>query len=337
MKNLQPLLIREQVIKSIRKFFDNQGFREVITPVLNRSLPLEPNIYSFETKWAPQNNDYSLYLQTSPEMGLKKLLASGMGNCYTIAPCFRNLEGSGPMHTPEFLMLEWYRENSDYQDIMHDTKALVLSIKAEVDKYLQRNPGALLEYQSQQINLNNQWQILSLVDLFSEYAKLNLENLINDDEMKLAASKKDYVTDGASWEQLFDQIYLNEIEPHLPKEPFFVTDFPARLSPLCTINKERPFLANRFEFFMFGIEIGNGNNENTNKLTIKEAFQVEENSRIVNGQPKHEISTEFLEAIDIIKDKSYAGIGLGVDRLAMIFADTTKIKELDHLRVVDNE
>src|SRR5258708_367510 len=112
MTDLQPFFIREEIIKSIRSFFEEQYFHEVIIPILYSSLPLEPTLYSFSTTWKTNEGDRELYLCTSPESALKKMLAVGIGNCFAIGKSFRNLESSGPRHNPEFLMLEWYREDA---------------------------------------------------------------------------------------------------------------------------------------------------------------------------------------------------------------------------------
>src|SRR6266498_2907542 len=109
MNNLQPYYIREELIHQTRQFFRTKNFREIIAPVLKESLPLEPNIYPFQTTWNRHNKQNPLYLVTSPESSLKKMLAKGVGNCFAIGHSFRNLESAGTKHNPEFLMLEWYR------------------------------------------------------------------------------------------------------------------------------------------------------------------------------------------------------------------------------------
>lgn len=323
--NLRPIFIREQVIKAIRDFFYNKNFHEVITPTLNTALPVEPNIYAFTTRWQTQGETKELYLATSPESGLKKMLARGIGNCFAISKSFRTLEGAGSLHNPEFLMLEWYRENARYPIIMKDLQELILDLKKRIDEYLDRKGGTILTYQGKEIDLAEPWETFSLVELFKKYAQLNLENIIDDTSMMKAAQAKGYTIDKATWGQLFDQMLVNEIEPQLPKSPFFLTDFPARISPLCEVNKNKPYLAERFECYIAGYEIGNGNNENTDYESIKTIFEAEKKKRNNSA----EVDEEFIEALKRMQGKQYAGIGIGIDRLAMIFTDVTDISEVE--------
>jgi elongation factor P--(R)-beta-lysine ligase len=305
--NLEPIFIREKIIKTCRAFFDEQGFHEVITPTLNNSLPLEPNLYSFTTQWNTIHGSKDLYLSTSPESGLKKMMAEGIGNCYAISKSFRNLEQSGNQHNPEFLMLEWYRENATYHDIMKDTQDLMIHIGFPP----------------------TEWQTFSLPQLFKEYAEIPSHILFDDQQFYATAEKKGYNTTNASWGELFDQIFLNEIEPKLPSTPFFLTDFPARTSPLCTSQKENPQLAERFEVYMSGIEVGNGNTENTNAQKILSHFQEEEQKRKAKGLPTHPIDMEFVNTLQKLNGKSIAGIGMGIDRIAMILSNSEKISDVE--------
>lgn len=347
MNILQLILIREKVIKSIRSFFDGQGFYEVITPVLNTALPLEPNIHAFSTIWDRPGKSQKLYLTTSPESALKKMLAEGIGNCYSIGHSFRNLEGSGPKHNPEFLMLEWYRSGADYKKIMEDVRELILHINSEFKDEI--------SYQGESVSLSGKWPIVSLVDLFEKYADMDLEKILkfqfdskskqiknvwipdtslpavrqvrNDNvDIYQLAGKKGYKAEGSSWEQIFNQIFLNEIEPYLPERPIFITDFPARISPLCKARADKPFLAERFEFYLFGMELGNGNTEKTDSREVRRLFEEEKKERKKGGLSSPPIDEGFLKALEKMnKMGDFAGIGLGVERLAMIMADTENI------------
>ncbi len=118
-------MTQSDFLKSIRQYFWNLGFTEIEVPYLNPSLPLEPNLYAFKTTWTHQNKDY--FLPTSPEFALKKYLAENQKNCFAISHCFRDLEDQGPHHTPEFLMLEWYEVDKNYQDLMLSTKNFIKS------------------------------------------------------------------------------------------------------------------------------------------------------------------------------------------------------------------
>jgi elongation factor P--(R)-beta-lysine ligase len=332
MFNLQPTFIREEVIKTMRQFFYMQQFHEVIPMNLNNAIPLEPNIYTFSTEWNTRTAAKKLFLGTSPERNMKNMLAKGMGNCFAIGKCFRNLEGSGSKHIPEFLMLEWYRENEDYFALMSDIQSMILALKKNIDTYLQREHTTNLTYGDMTIDLSGEWPLFSTVELWKKYAGLDLEEILDEETLLKKAPEKGYTTDGATWSQLYDQIFVNEIEPHLPLTPFFVNDFPARLSPLCKVNKEKPYLAERFEFYMFGMELANGNNENLDYVSLKNIFEKESAARKKQGidQP---VDEDFLHSLQTMAEsgKTYTGIGMGIDRLAMIFANKEHITDVEVL------
>lgn len=275
MSNLKYILIREQIIKSIRSFFYARDFHEIITPILNKSIPLEPNIYPFQTTWKTNQGKKIFYLPTSPEKNLKKILAMGIDKCFSIGHSFRNLENSGTLHSPEFLMLEWYRKDATYEDIMNDLQKLFVSlIRIIENKY---------------INLPKKWTVYSLPKLFKKYTKIDLLDFISNKKNR----------------EEYDKIFVNEIESRLPKDPLFIIDYPSIISPLCKPKKGNPQIAERFEFYWQGIELANGNTENTNIEFIKKNL-------------RKPIDKKFIESLNKMKDASYAGVGLGLDRLARL-------------------
>lgn len=324
----QAFYVREEVIKAIRAFFEQQQFHEVEVPVLQEALPLEPTLYAFQTKWQRLAEQQKLYLPLSPETALKKMLAAGIGNCYALGKTFRNLEASGQTHNPEFLMLEWYREAAHYEQIMQDTQELVLFVKQRVDKFLKRSASSKLNFAGHEYNLDQSWPKLSLEKLFKDLAGLELKELLTLSAMKEAAAQKNYSVEDSTWEQLFNQIFVNEIEPNLPNQAFFLVDFPAQISPLCQSNKQKPYLANRFEVYLGDLELGNGNDEQTDVAQIKKYFTQEKQYRQNQNLDIPPLDEDFLQALEILaqSNKNYAGIGLGVDRLAMIMAN---VKSLD--------
>lgn len=300
----QYLLVKEKVIKQIRSFFDERKFHEIVTPVFHDALPLEPTIYSFSTQWSTSERKEQFYLATSPESTLKKALASGIGNCYSIAHAFRNLESAGPLHKPEFLMLEWYREDATHEDIMTDVRDLFSALE-----------------------IHDSFQTLSLEKLFTDHLLISIQDLTDENHMRSLAKSKGYSIEEASWEQLFNQLFFNEIEPYLPFGLLFLTDFPAKISPLAKPQKIKTFLAERFEVFFNRIELGNGNTEHLDIQTIRKHFDAEKQYRIKRGLPSHPIDEEFLLCIQKLQqtEKPYAGIGMGIDRLVMIVGKQSSI------------
>jgi lysyl-tRNA synthetase class II len=188
-----------------------------------------------------------------------------------------------------------------------------------------------LQYQDQRIDLSKPWLRISLAKKFKQATGKNIEQVLTIKAIKNLAKKFGYATDHATWEALFNQIFINRIEPNLPKKPFFLTDFPSKISPLCSPKKEEPHLAERFEFYLAGLELGNGNTEQTNPDIIRQHFQQEQAYRQKNDVTIPQIDQDFLQALNQMNqtNQSYAGIGLGVDRLAMLMADQTKISQIN--------
>ncbi len=324
--DLQPVFIREKVIKLCRQFFDAQSFHEVISPVLNAAIPLEQTLFPFSTQWANLKERQELFLSISPEASMKKMLAAGIGNAYSIGKCFRNLEAAGQIHNPEFLMLEWYRMNQPMDKIMDDVKGLIQFIYDELYKGASQEKN-IIRVQNMRLDISK-WQVISMKTAFKQYLNVELQDIMKFENISDLAISKGYTTENATWEQLFDQLFLNEIEPHLPLDPFFLIDFPHQLSPLCARKNGEPYLAQRFEVFMNGIEIGNGNAENTNASEVLESFKnvAELRKDLDTASP---IDTDFIEALKALEGEQISGIGLGVDRLAMIFANVANLNQVE--------
>jgi len=304
-----------KILGHIRNFFRKKRIPEVITPLLQSTIPTEPCIYPFTTNWRTISGERKLFLATSPEAGLKQILASGINDCYTVAHAFRNLESSGDRHLPEFLMLEWYRKNKTYKDSMVEVRELILFI-AEQEK-ITHIP-------------TNTWKTYALPDLWKQYVGNNLLDVLDEEQMKRTAEKRGYSTQNASWEQLFHQIFLNEIDTHIGNAPCYLTDFPKKISPLCAGQKLQPHIAERFELYIDGMEIANGNTENTNYVEIRKIFLDEEKYRKKHQLPFSSIDQKFLDALNGMKG-TYAGVGMGIERLAMVFTKTQDIQTIEPL------
>lgn len=311
MKNIRSSIIKEEIIKKIRLFFYRHNFHEVIVPILSEALPLEPNLYPFSTVWKTPNGDKTMYLSMSPERGIKHFLAEGIGNCFTISKSFRNIEQSGSLHSPEFLMLEWYREKASYKDIMADIEKLFIDLCPERELF----------YNNERIIFKKKFPVFSLKELFKKYLHTELEKIIIDEGLLFeVADKMGYQTKKATWTQIYDQLFVNEIENKLPKEPLFLIDFPAKISPLCQPQKNNPIFAERFEIYIAGVEIGNGNTENTDTRSVKRLFEDQQKS---TNLP---MDNEFLDSLKNMGDNSFAGVGIGIDRLTMILDNKTSIE-----------
>ncbi len=322
----QSYFIREYTNQLIRQYFIDRQFHEIDTPILMPQIPIEPNLYPLKTTWVEKNLDF--YLATSPESSLKKLIAQGVGNCFAISKVFRDLENIGSTHNLEFSMLEWYEMSKNYIDIVKTTQNLLIYVYHGILKKLNKQTTNILIYQGQPIDLTPPWYEYNLNDLFKNYADINLSQNLTTKSIIKTAKTKGYNTDGVStWEPLYTQIFVNEIEPRFPVDrPIIIYDYPTRQSPLCQPCPDSPGFSERFEFYIGGMEIGNAYTELTDSKILEENFKKETSFRQKHHLPVHPYDTDFIDAIDHLPP--CAGIGLGVDRLAMLFANTPNIEDI---------
>ena len=325
--------IKEYTVQFIRDYFIQKNFHEIDTPTLMSQIPIEPNLYPLKTRWNQKNLDF--YLPTSPESSLKKLLARDIGNCFTISKVFRDLEDIGPTHNLEFSMLEWYEINRNYLDIAATTQDLILSVYHQILTKLNQPPTNILTYQGHQIDLTPPWPQATLSQLFDQYADIDLSQNLTADQIIATATVKGYNTDDVTtWEPLYTQIFINEIEPNLPQnQPFIILDYPTQLSPLCLPCPDSPGFSQRFEFYIGGMEIGNAYTELNDSNILQQNFDTETKFRQDHGLPVHPYDQDFINACGQLPP--CAGIGLGVDRLAMLFADTADIQDVIYFPTAD--
>lgn len=324
--------VREKVLTAIRRFFFDRGFHEVETPYLTASLPPESYLDIFETTLLSRDHrPHRVFLPTSPEPFLKKLLVAGIGNCFALPKSFRNAEDQSHTHNPEFTILEWYRVEADYTDIMNDCEELVLFINA----YLQRTAKeptthrpTQLVYQRKTVDLSTPWERITMDEAFHRYAGFPLLNALTRETIVPIARKKGYsVAASDTWEELFNQIFLNEVEPHLGRgKPTIVYDYPAALAALSRKKPCNPKLAERFEFYIEGLELGDAYSELTDAKEQLKRFQEETQERKRLGKVTHPIDMDFISALKVGMPEA-GGIAVGVDRLIMLFANVTDIAD----------
>lgn len=324
--------VREKVITAIRTFFLNQEFHEVEAPILMAHPAAESYLDVFETTLLDRNRKATkAYLSTSPEVALKKLMVAGLGNCYSLTKSFRNMETQSTLHNPEFTILEWYRVGSDYTDIMKDCEELLLFINT----YLKRtSPGEemkrpeTLEYQNNQISLAAPWERLTVAEAFTKWAHVNFDDFLDEKKAKTIARTKGYAVEKhTTWEELYNQILLNEIEPHLGRgRPTILYEFPGAMGALARKKKSDPRFAERFEFYIESLELGDCYSELTDWKEQQDRFEKEliEIKRL--GKTMYDYDHDFIEALKIGLP-SCSGIAVGVDRLVMLFANTKTIQE----------
>ena len=325
--------IREKVLTAIRRFFFDRGFHEVETPYLTPSLPPESYIDIFETILYSRNRKpMKVYLPTSPEPFIKKLLVAGIGNCFSMPKSFRNTEDKSKTHNPEFTILEWYRVDADYTDIMRDCEELLMFIntyltrsKAEVKG---TTPTTKLSYQGKVVDLSGPWDRITVIEAYKRYAHIDLVKALDRNALAPIAKKKGYhVTNNDTWEELFDQIFLNEIEPNLGRgKPTIIYDYPTTLAALARKKESDPSFAERFEFYIEGLELGDAYSELTDWKEQLARFKEEDMLKKRLGKIQHPIDMDFIEALRVGLPRA-SGIAVGVDRLIMLFANVDDIAD----------
>jgi elongation factor P--(R)-beta-lysine ligase len=286
------LAARAQIIQKIREFFINRGYLEVDTPVLIPAPAPESHINAVEAG--------TLYLHTSPELCMKRLLAADYPKVFQICHCWRSGE-RGSRHLPEFTMLEWYRSGSDYSDLMTETTELLRYIAASL------SPSGVVSYKGLKVDLSGSPEALSVRDAFAKYTGTAMEKALADDE--------------------FDLLMTDLIEPRLGNErPTIIFDYPSEKAALSRLKADDRSVAERFELYLAGMEIANAFSELTDPDTQRERFMKEIAYRMKSGAGIYPMPEPFLE--ELAEMPPAAGIALGVDRLVMFFTDSETIDEV---------
>ncbi len=279
------------LLKSTRQYFWDLDFTEVEVPYLNASLPLESNIYSFTTKWT--HSQAKFYLPTSPEMALKKHLAEQKTDCFAISHCFRDLENSGPHHTPEFLMLEYYLVNKNLADLQ-------ASLKKFLNNYLKINYSEL--------RLSD--------DLPNNEPDFN-QYFLNDIEAKLPKDSAVFVTGYPAFlSPLAKREESGEVNNFFGALRNETSPLGGNVGNPHSPRKKNSLTSRRFELYINGIEIANGCEENRDAVLINAAFTAEKIYRQQNNLPLHPYSEEFIANCTSLPP--CCGVGLGLERLLMI-------------------
>ncbi|MCP4746343.1 MAG: EF-P lysine aminoacylase GenX [Desulfobacteraceae bacterium] len=288
-KNLK---LRAQIMTAIRDFFTTGDYLEVETPVRIPAPAPEAHID------AVASGDW--YLQTSPELCMKRLLAAGYERIFQICKCFRHKE-RGRVHLPEMTLLEWYIAHADYLDMMKSCEALIGKILETLGR------TKALTYQGRKIDLTPSWRRLRVASAFERYGSVSMQAALKDNR--------------------FDEIMGLEIEPNLGwDKPVFIFDYPIECGALARRKASQPEIAERFELYIGGLELCNAFSELTDPEEQRLRFESELAARSSAGSPSWPLPETFLTAL---KDMPPAtGNALGIDRLVMLLANTDSIGDV---------
>lgn len=327
----QRYFVRENVLRAIRTFFYERQFHEVETPLLIAHPPAESYLEVFETKLLDRyRHAVPAYLSTSPEVSLKKLLVAGIGNCYSLTKSFRNMETQSMLHNSEFTILEWYRVGVDYQMIMNDCEELLMYIHASLQNVgIGTHDGSYTRmYQGKHVNLTPPWERITVAYAFLKWAHVNFEEFLDMNSARRIAKQKGYmVEEKTTWEELYNQIFLNEVEPHLGRgKPTILYEFPGSMGALARKKKSDPRYAERFEFYIEGLELGDSYSELTDWREQQDRFENELAEIKRTGKTVYRYDHDFIDALKVGLPEC-SGIAIGVDRLVMLFSNVKTIQE----------
>ncbi len=323
-QKIDNLRIRNKIIKEIRHFFDSQHFDEVETPILQICPVIDTHIRAFATDLRGVDGDIkkTLYLHTSPEFAMKKLMVAGCSKIYQICHVFRNGEQS-KRHSPEFTMIEWYRTHADYNDIKDDCVSLLRNCATATNikayKYKELSCDPFLEPQK-----------LTVCEAFEKFANIDLMAVLDDkalfkkqiDSIGLRTANDD------EWDDLFFRVMDEHIEPKLGiGRPTFLCDYPISMASLSKPKANDPRLAERFELYICGIELANAFSELTDAEEQVRRYYIEMDEKERLYGERYPLDEEFIEALRYGLPPS-GGIALGIDRLVMLACDVDNISDI---------
>ncbi len=323
----RPLLIARGRIKSaIRAWFEAQNFIEVEPACLQVSPGNETHVHAFKTEHIDTDlSRRALYLHTSPEFAMKKLLAAGEEKIFAFAPVFRNRE-RGPLHACEFTMLEWYRAGAPYEQLWSDCAA-ILKIAATI------TGRDVWSFRDRACDVQRDCRRVTVDDAFIAHAHIALrdartsEAIDRDRFASLAGAQAIRVSDDATWSDIFSQVLAEKIEPHLGAgEPVILSDYPLREAALARPSAREPSLAERFELYVCGVELANGFGELTDAGEQRRRFEtwMADKQRIYGE--RYPIDDDFLAALAQMPPAS--GCALGFDRLVMLATGAQRLDQV---------
>ncbi|MDX2438169.1 MAG: EF-P lysine aminoacylase EpmA [Acidobacteriota bacterium] len=304
--SLKALRLRAEVLGTIRAFFAERAVLEVETPLLASAPVTDLHLQALSCRYRGPGADdgLDLFLQTSPEFAMKRLLAAGSGPIFQICKAFRDGE-AGRRHNPEFTILEWYRPRWDHHRLMDEMDGLLAVV-------LGASPGERLSYG----------------EAFARYADVDPHH-DSDGELRSRVERLGVPSAGElGRNDLLDLVLTQVIEPKLGHcQPTFIHDYPASQAALARVRPGQPPLAERFEVFVEGLELANGYHELTDPTVQRQRFEADLEARRSVDLPEVPVDEHLLAALEHGMPEC-AGVAMGVDRLVMLAMGTREISEV---------
>jgi len=306
-------LLRTRMITEIRAYLDSEGFLEVETPILQ---PRYGGGFAEPFVTHSKELDQDLYLRIADELYLKRLIVGGLEKVYELSKDFRN-ESTSYKHSPEFTQLEWYEAYADYRDVMDRAETLVERMALAVIGTTK------VTFRGHQVDLGKPWRRVKFVEALEAHAVWSRD--YDELRTKLEAAGVD-TTQDRTWSQLVDHAYSHFVEPELI-QPTIVYDWPIELSPFARTTDDDPTIVERFETVVGGMEFANAFSELNDSEEQQERFAMQEAERAAGDAEAEPGDPDFVEALAYGMPPT-GGIGLGIDRLAMVLAGRDNIRDV---------
>jgi lysyl-tRNA synthetase class 2 len=324
--DVRPFLeARGAVTKAVRAWFDEQGFTEVETGILQVSPGNETHLHAPRTELVRADGGRSTrYLRTSPEFACKKLLAAGEQRIFEFARVFRDRE-RGDLHLPEFTMLEWYRANTGYDAVMADSIVVIAHAA-------QATGIGRFSFRNQIADPFAEPELLTVAAAFKRFAGIDLLDTVasgkgDRDALAAMAGARVRITDDDSWSDIFSKILVEHVEPKLGQGRLTVLfEYPAPEAALARAKASDPRVAERFEIYACGVELANGFGELTDAREQRTRFMQAMDEKQRRYGERYPLDEDFLDAVASMPQAS--GVALGFDRLVMLAAGALRIDQV---------
>ena len=324
--DIRPFLAaRTAITRAVRAWFDDQGFVEVETAILQVSPGNETHLHAPRTELLGESGErVTRYLRTSPEFSCKKLLAAGESRIFELARVFRDRERS-ELHLPEFTMLEWYRANANYDAVMADSLVIIAHAA-------QATGIGRFSFRGRIADPFAEPELLTVAAAFDRFAGVELLATIADgkgDRRALAAmaANKVRISDDDTWSDIFSKILVEHVEPNLGQGRLTVLfEYPAPEAALARAKASDPRVAERFEIYACGVELANGFGELTDQAEQRRRFSAAMDEKQRRYGERYPLDEDFLEAVAHMPESS--GVALGFDRLVMLASGAIRIDQV---------
>lgn len=307
---------RFEVTQAVREFLTSDGYLEVETPIL-QSVYGGGSAHPFETYCAGIDED--VYLRIAPEIALKKMVIGGFENIFEIGKVFRN-EDIDTTHNPEFTMLELYEAYADYEDMMTLTESLVSTVVTET------TGDTTVLFDGDEIDFSTPWNRYTVEESVSEFSSYDVTSMSDDEVVEVALEEASEEMESETVGDAIMALYEAFVEDEIV-QPTFIMNHPAGSSPLCKEHREDSSVQERFEVVVAGMELANSYSERNDPFEQADAFEAQQEQYDESDESHHQVDESYLESLTVGLPPT-GGLGIGIDRLAMLVTDSQSIKDV---------